>query len=131
MMPALSSTNREFAKMSKYIVDGLSCFDPLDTYGEIIFMVKRLVGVPGYYYLESEVPQNFNRNDLVLYQLSYVDRFFIWLSVITRQFMLKFFVIRWFFNTFVKLFEFIMQNFPIIAFFKFGLKDSYVTDKWN
>jgi len=131
MMPALSSTNREFAEMSKYIVDGLSCFDPLDTYGEIIFMVKRLVGVPGYYYLESEIPENFNRNDLVFYQLSYVDRFFIWLSVMIRQFMLKFFVIRWASNLVVMLCEHIINLLPVIAFFKFGMKDSYVTDKWN
>ncbi|CRK90141.1 CLUMA_CG003857, isoform A [Clunio marinus] len=124
--PNLTNPPNEFEIMTKYIVNGLRCFDPFDSYNEIIFMLKRLSGVPNYFYLNSEIPENYERENLEIYKYSYWDRFVIWLGIMTRQFLLRFFIIRWFFNGIVHISEFLIRYFPIIAFFKFGYKNSYV-----
>jgi hypothetical protein len=108
------------------MVKGLYCLNPLDPYNEIIFMVKRLIGVPNYYYLKSEFPENYDRKNLELYKHSRWDRTFIWLSVMTRQFLLRVFIIRWFYNISTFLSEFFVRYFPFIAFCRFGFRNGYV-----
>lgn len=89
-------------------------------------MVKRLSGVPNYYYLEAEIPENYDRRNLEIYNQTYSDRIFIWLSVMSRQFLLKVCIIRWFFNVVTWICEFLIRYFPFLAFFKFGIRNSYV-----
>lgn len=112
--------------MSKFLVDGLWCFDPADSYDEIIFMIKRLIGVTGFYYLSSELPADFDRKKLEIYKQSRTTRVFVWFSVMSRQFLLKFFIIRWIFNIFTWFAEFLIRYFPFLAFFRVGCKNSYV-----
>lgn len=126
LLPNLQNPPQNFTTMTKYIVNGLSCFNPFDPYNEIIFMVKRLSGVPNYQYLESEIPENFDRKNLQIYNESYFDRTFIWLSVMSRQFLLKCFFIRWFFNIVTLISELLIRFFPFLAFFKFGCRNAYV-----
>lgn len=129
LSPNLQNPPESFVPMTRYIVNGLWCFDPFDSYNEIVFMVKRLCGVPNFYYLAKEIPENYDRKNLALYELSYFDRIVIWFSVMTRQFLLQIFIFRWFFNLSVLLSEFFIRYFPFLAFFKFGIRNSYVDIK--
>lgn len=126
LLPNLQDPPENFSSMSKFLVDGLWCFDPADSYNEIIFMIKRLVGVPGFYYLNSEIPTNVDRKNLEIYKQTRTTRLFIWLSVTSRQFLLRIFLFRWFFNIFTWIAEFLIRYFPFLAFFRVGMKNSYV-----
>lgn len=126
LLPNLQDLPVDFTPMTKYIVNGLWCFDPFDSYNEIIFMINRLSGMPNYHYLEDEIPENYDRKNLEIFKCSYCDRFVIWLSVITRQFALKFFIFRWIFNIVTLFSEFLIRYFPFLAFCKFGFRNSYV-----
>ena len=126
LLPNLQNPPEDFTAMTKYIAKGLWCFDPMDSYNEIIFMAKRLIGVPNYYYLDSEIPDNFDRKTLEIYNQTYCDRIFIWLSVMTRQFLLKCFILRWMLNIITLVSEFFIRYFPFFAFIKFGIRNAYV-----
>jgi hypothetical protein len=126
LLPNLLNLPVDFTPMTKYIANGLWCFDPFDSYNEIIFMVYRLSGVPNYHYLESEIPENYDRKNLEIFKYSYWDRFVIWLSVMTRQFALKCFIFRWIFNIVTLFSEILIRYFPFLAFCKFGFRNSYV-----
>lgn len=125
-MPNLQSPPENFERMTKYIANGLWCFDPFDPYNEIIFMTKRLSGVPDYHYFESEIPENYERKNLMLYRYTKWERVVIWLSAVTRQYLLKYFVIRWTFNFVFFINEFFIRYFPFLAFCKFGCRNAYV-----
>jgi hypothetical protein len=125
LLPSLANPPEEFVPMTKYIANGLKCFNPFDTYDEMIFMTKRMVGVPDFYYLDSEIPENYDREKLALYKETRPSRVSIWLSVISRQFLLKYFILRWFFNIFTSVCEFFIRYFPVVAFFKFGFGNAY------
>lgn len=131
LLPNLQNPPQNFTQMTKYIVNGLQCFNPFDPYTEIIFMIKRLSGVPNYHYLESEIPVNYDRNNLQIYKESRFDRIFIWLSVKSRQYLLKCFIFRWIFNILTLIGEFFIRFFPFLAFFKFGCRNAYVNIQWG
>lgn len=125
-LPNLTTPPQDFERMSKIMIDGLWCFDPFDPYVATIFFIKRAIGVPNYQYFGSELPPNYDRNLLEYRSYSYIDRMFIWLSVITRQFLLRIFIIRWFFNIATYINEFFIRYFPILAIIKFGFSKAFV-----
>lgn len=112
--------------MSKYAVSGLQCFNPPDFYHPTIFLIKRLIGVSGYEYLESEIAKNCDRSHLEVYQLNYFNRFMLWTSIMIRQFLIKYFIFRWIFNGFTHMSEFFIKYFPLIAIIRFGPRKAYV-----
>ena len=126
LLPQLSNPSEAFQEYSKYIISGAQCFDILDYYEPIIFMMKRLIGVTGYHYLESEIPPNFDRNNLKYLKLSYKDRVNLFFSIISRQFLLKIWIIRWINNIGTYVAEFFVRYFPIIAIIRFGVQKAYV-----
>ncbi|CAG9808283.1 unnamed protein product [Chironomus riparius] len=126
LLPQLTNPSEAFKEYSKFIISGAQCFDILDYYEPIVFMMKRLIGVTGYHYFESEIPPSFDRKNLKYLKLSYLDRVNLFLSIISRQFMLKICIIRWInnFGTFVA--EFFVRYFPFIAIIRFGVRKAYV-----
>lgn len=126
MLPYLTNTSDEFVEVSKLAVSALQSFDFIDFYEPIIFMLKRLIGVPGYCYLQVEVPENCDRNSLKYLELSYSDRFNLFMSVTSRQYLLKFFVFRWFYNILTHVNEFFVRHFPLIAMVRFGPRVAFV-----
>lgn len=112
--------------MTRYIANGLWCFNPRDAYDVVIFMIKRMVGVPNFYYHDEEIPEKFDNSKLEIYKLGYYDRFTTWFVVFTHEYLLQFFIFRWFFNLDTLFHEFLITYFPFLAFYKFGLKNAYV-----
>lgn len=126
LLPNLQNPPVDFTAMTKYIANGLWCFDPFDSYNEIIFMIKRLSKASNYHYLESEIPENYDRENLEIFKLSKWNRCVIWLSIMSRQFLLRCFIFRWIFNILTFFSEFLIRYFPFLAFCKFGFRNSYV-----
>lgn len=127
LLPALQFPPKEFESMTRYISNGMWCFNPRDAYNVIIFMIKRMSGVPNYYYNESEIPADYDRSKLEIYKLSYYERFEAWCVCFMHEYLLQFFVFRWFFNMDTKFHEWLITNFPFLAFYKFGYKNAYVS----
>lgn len=112
--------------MSKYAVSGLQCFNPPDFYHPTIFMIKRLIGVVGYEYLESEIAKNCDRSNLEVYKLNYFNRYMLWSSIMVRQFLVKYCIFRWLMNFFTHMSEFFIRYLPLIAIIRFGPRKAYV-----
>lgn len=124
--PNLQNPPENFTPMTKYIANGLWCFNPFDPYNETLFVAKRLSGVPNFYYFDNEIPANYDRSMLELYKLTRGERVVIWLSTMIRQFLLQCCILRWFFNCVTLINEFFIRYFPCLAFCKFGCRDAYV-----
>lgn len=126
LLPALQFPPKDFDRMTKYITNGLWCFNPRDAYNVVIFMIKRMVGVPNYGYHESEIPEGSKKEQLEIKKLSLYERFEVWAACFVHEYLLQFFIVRWFFNLDTLFHEFLITYFPFLAFYKFGLKNSYV-----
>jgi hypothetical protein len=126
LMPALQFPPKDFAPMTRFIANGLWCFNPRDAYNVIIFMIKRMVGVPNYEFQDSEIPADCDKSKLELNKLSRYEKFEAWAVCFIHEYLLQFFVFRWFFNMDTLFHEFLITYFPFLAFYKFGLKNAYV-----
>lgn len=126
LMPALQFPPKDFAPMTRYIANGLWCFNPRDAYDVIIFLIKRMVGVPNFYYHDEEIPKDFDKSRLQVYKFGYVDRFTTWFVVFTHEYLLQFSILRWFFNLDTLFHEWLITYIPFLAVYQFGLKNAYV-----
>lgn len=133
LKPALESAPEEFYQMTKYVANGMWCFNPRDSYHVILFSIKRMIGVPNYYYCEEEIPKGFDRSKLEVYKLGYYDRFFNWLTTFIHECLLQFAIFRVLFNLQTQFHEFLITYFPFLAMYSFGYDRAYVTilDKKN
>lgn len=127
LRPNLETPPEEFGAMSKYIVNGLWCFNPADSYTSIMFAIKRMIGVPGYYYYDDEIPKDFDPEKLVHKSLTWSERFDVWSSIFIHEFLLKFSLIRKFFNFETLVHEYLIRYFPFLAMYKFSFKQAYIT----
>lgn len=126
LLPSLQFPPKDFEPMTTYIANGMWCFNPRDAYNVVIFTIKRLIGVPNFYYTEEEIPESFDRTKLEIYKLGYYDRFMTWAVVFIHEYLLQFFAFRWFFNMETAFHEFLITYFPFLAFYQFGIKNAYV-----
>lgn len=127
LRPNLKNPPTEFEAMTKYVTNGLWCFNPADSYASIIFAIKRMVGVEGYYYNDSEIPSDYDQSKLIYKTMSWSDRFDIWSSVFIHENLLQYTIIRRFFNFQTWIHELLIRYFPFLAMYKFGFKKAYVT----
>ena len=126
LMPALQFPPKDFEPMTKYITNGLWCFNPADTYCIIMFMIKRMIGVPNYHYHDHELPSGYDKTKLEFNKLTYYERFEAWSTCFVHEYLLKFAWVRWFLNMDTRFHEFLITYFPFLAFYKFGFKKAYV-----
>lgn len=126
LLPHLINPPKDFEETSKYAVSGLQCFNPPDFYYPTLFLIKRLIGVNGYEYFSSEIKDDCDRTKLKVYEMNFFNRYMTWNSIIIRQFLIKFFIFRWIFNSFVIMSEFFLKYFPLIAIIRFGPRKAYV-----
>lgn len=126
LKPSLQFPPEKFEEMTKNIVEGMWCFNPLDDYIPVIFFTKRICGVPGYEYLDNEIAEAAQDQELEYKKLSWYSRWGVYSSVIIHEHLLQIAPIRWFFNIDTLFHEFLIRYFPFLAFFKFGFKNAYV-----
>lgn len=127
LLPALQFPPKDFEPMTRYIANGLWCFNPRDAYNVVVFMIKRMVKVPNFYYCDYELPADYDKSQLEIYKMSYYDRFQAWCVWFMHEYLLQFYFFRWFFNWDTKFHEWLITYFPFLAFYKFGFKSAYVS----
>lgn len=126
ILPELISHTPDFDSFTRTAVEGMWHFDPLDNYYDsVMFMMKRAVGVPGYYYFASEASGNADLNEELFKKFSLYTKFRIFLEIIVYEHLSHVFIFRWIFNVTRLLFG-IFDLFPILALRSFGKKYAYV-----
>jgi hypothetical protein len=127
LRPNLETPPEEFEAMTRYIANGLWCFNPADSYENIMFVIKRMIGVPDYYYDESEIPAGYDKSKLKYRDFSLYEKFDLWTSVFVHEYLLQFKFIRVLLNFQTLVHEYLIRYFPFLAFYKFGFKKSFIT----
>lgn len=126
LLPALESPPENFPDMARHVANGMWCFNPRDKYDVIIFTVKRLVGLPYYWYHEHEIPKGIDRSKLQYLKLGWYHRFYTWATFFMHEYLLEFSIFRIFMNRQTAFHEFLITYVPFLAWYSFGFKDSYV-----
>ncbi|XP_054747617.1 uncharacterized protein LOC129253327 [Anastrepha obliqua] len=127
--PALENTSADFEQMAKALVDGLWPINTALTVGSVLFFTKRLTYVKGYEYYEFDHRPGViidPKQKLYYYDLGWYDRFLVSYGLFLVTYLHKFSIVRWYLNFRVRLNNFISYYLPYIAFWKFGIKYSYV-----
>lgn len=127
LRPALESPPKEFPEMTRFVANGMWCFNPRDTYDVMIFTMKRLVGVPNYWYTEDEIPKGCDRSKMELYKLGNYARFMNWFVAFIHEYLLQFTIFRMFFNMQTLFHEFLITTFPFLAIYSFGWNRAWIT----
>lgn len=127
LRPNLESPPEEFESMTKYITNGLWCFNPTDSYDTIVFVIKRMIGVPDYYYNDEEIPEGYDKSKLKYNSMRLGEKFDLWTSVLIHEYLLQFNLIRWIMNFQTLVHEYLIRYFPFLAFYMFGFKRAFIT----
>lgn len=142
LKPNLTESTANFNEMCDHVVTGLWSFNPFLDTKSFLFFTKRLANVTGYNYFKSETHEeevidtsgetgrgtstsSTSGNPLII-ALGWSSRFYLYLTIIIHQFLLRVFLFRWYFNGQILLSRFLITYFPFLAFIKFGIRDSYV-----
>lgn len=125
LAPAVHNPPREFPEMSRYVVEGLWCFNPNAEYDSLMYLIKRLLGIPRYHYFSSEA-RYVQPEDSKVKGLSWMSRWILFFHIIIFEYIMKFSVFRWYINAQTVFSEYLIRYFPFLAFYSFGIKRSYV-----
>lgn len=127
LRPALENPPEEFFDMTRYVAHGLWCFNPRDIHEVILFTMKRLCGVPNYYYTEEEIPKGYDRSKLEYLKLGGYARFMNWFTAFIHEYLLQFTIFRMMFNLQTAFHEFLITYFPFLAIYSFGWNRAWIT----
>lgn len=123
MRPNFMNPTKEYLDYAKIALDGMWYSDPTLHFDSVLWQVKRVLRIPGYYYFESERPPNEEpgSNMKILSKLSFNTRFRIFLDMIYYEILSKFIVIRFMMTIFRFSFA-LLEIFPILLIISFGKK---------
>lgn len=127
--PYLDETDNDFMIMSRALIEGLQCFSPMLDTDAAVYFTKWMAGCKNYIYFESD--PRIAEIDLIdcqklLQSYGWYTRWIIYLQITAHTFLLNFATCRWYLNYQVWLSKYIIYWFPFLAFYKFGIKESYV-----
>lgn len=126
LKPAAQFPPKEFEEMTRYIVDGMWCFNPLQDYDSVIFTLKRTLDVPRYHYFAHEATE-VHPKDSALYSLGWFSRYSLFCDTIINEYLMQYSFIRSLVNFQASTFEWFGRNFPILAIYCFGFKRAFVS----
>lgn len=89
-------------------------------------MIKRAIGVPGYYCFDHESTGFEEENRKLFDEMSLFTKFNIYLDVIMYEYMSRVLIFRWIFNIFRMLIALLDTIYPILALVRFGKKYAFV-----
>jgi hypothetical protein len=124
IVPALEKSGSEFYNFSTIAMDGVWCFYPRFEFTSFLYFTKRLVGVPGYHYFQSEAHEISNEQNIK--SLSRYSRFRLFTFITYHQYLKKFFLTRWMINLNFMITDGLLKILPIFGIWKFGYKKAYV-----
>lgn len=124
---AIQNPPKDFQQMTKYIVDGLWCFNPLGDYDSFLFRIKRLLNVPGYHYWDSEIHETSSKEKSELTKLSWWTRWNLYSDAVIMEWLLQYWIFRAIFNIQGKFFEKMSIHFPFLAMYCYGFKRAFIS----
>lgn len=105
--------------MTKDLIEGFWCFNPMLDYESFMYFVKYLTDIEGYSYWSSEGQKN-------IQCLNWYSRVILYLLVCVHCTLLNIWIFRMHYNFEILRNAFLIKYFPFLAFFKFGVRPSYV-----
>lgn len=124
LRPALIARKESFEKMGRALIEGLWCFNPFLDYDAFLFLTSRLTEIPGYHYWEDE--QTSAECEDKYRHFSGYSRFVLYFLLLVHEVLLGYTLFRWYLNGQMIISRFLITYFPFLAFYKFGISDSYV-----
>ncbi|XP_058061322.1 rubber oxygenase-like isoform X2 [Anopheles bellator] len=129
LRPALLNHTAQFVEMGKALIEGLWCFNPFIEFDSFLFLTMRLINIPGYHYWPSDTVQSahdFEQSPARYEQIKGYARFVLFCVCYIHSVLLPIAIFRWYFNSQMLLSRFLITYFPFLAFYQFGIQDSYV-----
>lgn len=127
--PNLENTCVAFKTMATALIEGLWCINPLLDTDSLVYFTKYVTGCKGYLYYDTDLralTENLEDTQRKLYSLNWYSRYVLFVMVTGHTYLYNFAVFRWYLNFQVWLSHIIIQWFPFLAFYKFGIKKAYV-----
>lgn len=135
--PALERKDDSFHQMTDAMCCGLWCFNPFIYTDKFIFFTRRLCLCKDYIYYESDLKQQALEYDYtqqenkilenhVVNRMGWLARFNLWVMIAVHQYALRYTLVRWYLNWQSDVSKFLITYFPFLAFYQFGIKNSYV-----
>jgi ER-bound oxygenase mpaB/B'/Rubber oxygenase, catalytic domain len=121
-VPQLQFPCPEYESYTRMAVNGMWHFDPSLHYDSMMWMMRRSLKVPGYYYFDSEA----SGEKRVYESLSLYTKFRILLDIIVYENLSHIFIFRWIFNIARILFSIIDKLYPFLSLKAYGKKYAYV-----
>lgn len=90
-----------------------------------MFMIKRAIGVPGYYYFDSESSEYEEENKKIFDDMSVYTKIQIFLDILIYEYLSHIFILRWIFNI-IRILIALLDIYPILALIRFGKKYAFV-----
>ncbi|XP_055599490.1 uncharacterized protein LOC129748775 isoform X2 [Uranotaenia lowii] len=125
LRPALAERSSDFEQMGRALIDGMWCFNPFLQYEAFVFLTCRITGVPGYHYWNEECASA-GGLEAKFASYSRYARSLLYLLLMTLEVWLSATLFRWYLNSQMIMSRFLITYFPFLAFYKFGIRDSYV-----
>jgi hypothetical protein len=123
-VPGLQVESEGFKKMAKDIADGLWHVNPALNHEVFIYFVKRLSGVPGFTYWNSENEDGQPSKELK--KLGLKSRITLFILAVRLEILMTFRVLRAYFNFMLRVDRVINHYFPWLAMISYGVKKAYV-----
>lgn len=127
--PYLEDTNTDFMIMARALCEGLWCYNPFLDADAFVYFTKWLSNCKNYVYYESDpraADIDLNDSRKIIQSHGWYTRYIIYLQITAHTYLLNFFPFRWYLNNQVWISKYIIHWFPFLAFYKFGIKKSYV-----
>lgn len=127
--PFLEETGNDFQIMARALLEGVWCYNPMLDPDASIYFVKWIAGCKNFIYFESDpriVDIDTNDSRSIIQSYGWYTRLVIYLQIATHTFFLNFAFCRWYLNSQLWVSNYIIYWFPFLAFYKFGIKDSYI-----
>jgi ER-bound oxygenase mpaB/B'/Rubber oxygenase, catalytic domain len=121
-VPALQFPCPEYDSYTKTAARGLWHSDPTLHYNSMMWMMRRALKVPGYYYFDSEA----SGEKQVYESLSLYTKFRILLDIIIYENLSHIFIFRWIFNISRLLYAISDKIYPVLAVLSYGKKIAVV-----
>lgn len=117
----LSSRVEDYLRIA---IEGMKGFEPWMHADTELFIIKRLLDVPGYHYFNNEAVTDVKNR--AFDKLDLYTRTRITLEVFFIETLSKIWIFRWMMNIFRLTFGAVTDRFPVFAIYKFGKKHAYI-----
>lgn len=127
--PYLEDTSIDFMVMAKALIEGLWCLNPMLDCNAFVYFTKWMSNCKNHLYYESDLRAadvDLDESRKIIQSYNWYTRWIIFVQITSHTYLANFFVFRWYFNNQVWLNNHIIYWFPFLAFYKFGIKKSYV-----